>query len=88
MENKLSDFIKMFGIEGCNERFKGCTSKNGDVCNGEYKVEDDQLFFTYTDSKNRIYDSLEMPSRVIETGLIYHKTNYKNDTTRKSGKIM
>ena len=72
---KLNNFIKIFGLEGCSDRFKGCTAKNGDVCNGEYKVEDNQLFFTYTDSKNRIYDSPEMPSRIIETGLIYYKLN-------------
>ncbi|HOZ81936.1 MAG TPA: hypothetical protein PKU82_03330 [Bacteroidia bacterium] len=50
---KIKDFIKVFGESGHSARFEGCTAKNGDKATGEYKVEANEVLYTYTDKKER-----------------------------------
>lgn len=64
--NKLKQFIKTFGTEGQSDRFRGCIAKNGDNCNGEYKVYDDIIYFTYEGENSKLYDSMEMPFRIVD----------------------
>ena len=58
---KTQQFIQHFGTEGHSARFKGCTDKNGDKATGEYKVEANEVLYTYTDKKGMTYDSKEVP---------------------------
>lgn len=59
-------FIKLFGTKGHNERFENCQAKNGDKSTGEYFVEYDKVYYTYTDSKGLPYDSSEPPTFYID----------------------
>jgi len=68
--DKLVNFIKVFGTEGESERFKGCKAKNGDSCNGEYKIYNNIIYFTYEDKTGNLYDSNEMPNRIIDLGIL------------------
>lgn len=61
----IQQFKSIFRESGHSARFEGCTAKNGDICNGEYKVEGNKLYFTYTDKNGMQYDSEEMPTRFI-----------------------
>lgn len=47
--------------DGFNSRFIGATNKKGDVANGEYIIENNRLFWTYTDNQGREYTSEESP---------------------------
>ena len=62
----IEQFISIFGTEGYSERFKNCKDKNGNICNGEYKVYDDTIFYTYIDKKGNLYDSSEIPNLDIK----------------------
>ena len=68
--DKLTSFIKVFGSEGQSDRFKGCTAKNGDICNGEYKVYNNIIYYTYEDENGKLYDSYEVPSRIVNLGAL------------------
>lgn len=61
----IQNFIKLFGTEGHNERFENCQAKNGDKSTGEYLVDNDKLYFVYTDSKGLPYESTEPPTFYI-----------------------
>ena len=58
---KLNDFIKVFGECGYSARFEGWMAKNGDISNGQYKVEAGVIYYTYIDKNGMIYDSAEVP---------------------------
>ena len=58
---KTQQFIQHFGTEGHSARFEGCMAKNGDISNGQYKVEAGVIYYTYTDKKGMTYDSKEVP---------------------------
>lgn len=58
---KIKDFIKVFGESGHSARFEGCIAKNGDISNGQYKVEASVIYYTYIDKNGMIYDSAEVP---------------------------
>lgn len=55
------EFIKHFGTEGYSARFEGCMAKNGDISNGQYKVEANEILYTYIDKNGMLYDSKEVP---------------------------
>lgn len=55
-------FIQLFGETGHSKRFENCEAKNGDICNGEYKVEADKIYYTYIDKNGMLYDSEEIPA--------------------------
>jgi len=62
---------------GYNSSFDGATNKDGHKTNGEYIIEDNNIFWVYTDGKGEEYSSNEQPNFRVDFGSLVVKENYK-----------
>lgn len=74
-EAYIKNFVSIYGKGGYSKNFDGCKNRLDDVCNGEYYLDDDMIWYTYTDKKDgKYYDSTLVPDYIIELNVV---TNQK-----------
>jgi hypothetical protein len=52
--------------EGFSSRFVGAKNKKGDVSNGEYLIDGQEINWTYTDKQGKEYSSTEIPFILVD----------------------